>query len=133
MTGLHRLVRSDQILAYARDKTDGDHCRGRRNETIYHDRDTTAGSSNHYSDQSGNLQSADFMQNIQSIFSIRLVHSQSLLDDLNLAFQTLIIDAGPAPDHLRHGESRHGRNDSRGRRGIADSHIASGNEIKPAG
>ena len=55
------------------------------------------------------------------------------IDDLDLACQTGIVDAGAATDHLGGGQAEGGCDHRRGRGGVADAHVAADQQLGAGG
>ena len=126
-------VRRDQVVSHLRvERHRDDGCRS-GDKTVYNHRASVGGSAQDGPGQPANLEPADFGEQVKPIRRVGLVDLQGALDGRDFAFQAPVIHAGAAPGNLADGFASNSRGDGGGRGGVADAHIAGGEQVQAVG
>ena len=122
--GLDRAVRGDQVAGRVRRDAHGRQRRGAGDEAVDDDRHARRRGAQHDARQAGDLEAADLGQRVDARPRIGPVHLEAAPDDVDLAAERRVVDAGAAARDLLGRRAGEHRRERARRGGVADAHVA---------
>ena len=122
-------VPGEQIISHARAQKVGQQRRRTGNETVQHHRSALRRGAQHHAGQHADLEAADLGQHVERVAAIGGITRQGTVYHGDLAAQLVVAAARPAPGRLRRWAAGHGGGDGARGGGVADPHVAGGNQV----